>query len=319
MFRLRNTVTLATRALARIAAKPVARAIHSHTTTKVSNAVTQVRYFSAGEQGKESSFWSDILRGKKNEGKAEEAAQAQQQEQQQHQQQQQQDTQAQAQAQTQAQAETKQQATNGATAAGDVTADAQQQQQPQPEAIDPAAHEKLKADLASSQKEIERLHTVVNEKENKIKELRESLLRELAEQENVRARAAKDVQAARAYGVSSFAKNLLDVVDSLDMAVNAANKSMQENPTNDALKNLLEGVDMTRKLFFKGLESAGIKKFESMGQKVDPNLHFITAQLPAGPEVEPGTITYVIKEGYMIQDRVLRPAQVAIAAKPSQN
>lgn len=199
----------------------------------------------------------------------------------------------------------------------------QQQQQQQPTAevkAEPAPQgPDYKKQVADLKAEIQRLTTAVTQKdallkerEDKMKELHNRVLQELAEQENVRMRAAKDVANAKQFGISKFAKGLLEILDTLDMAVQASERALSQRP-NDDLKALLDGVQMTRTLFFKTMADSDIRKYESMGEKADPNLHFVAAQVPDETK-PPGTIIAVVKEGYKIGDRVLRPAQVAVVA-----
>jgi molecular chaperone GrpE len=152
----------------------------------------------------------------------------------------------------------------------------------------------------------------IKEYQNKVKELQAMVKREIDEQDNIRDRGRKDVADAKKFGVSSFCKNLLEGIDTLEMCLAAGQKTLAANPNTD-LKNFIEGIVMSQQMFAKILASQQVVKYESMGEKADPNLHFVTAQLP-DPEKEEGTIIHVIKEGYMIQERVLRPAQVCVVA-----
>jgi len=154
------------------------------------------------------------------------------------------------------------------------------------------------------------------EVQSKVKELQDRVVAEVAEQDAIRERTAKDVASAKKFGISSFCKALLDVADTVDMAIGAGNKQLAANADNEPLRNMLEGITMTQATFAKVLAGQGVAKYESLGQKVDPNLHDVTAQLP-DPNQEPGTISFIIKDGYMIQDRVLRPAQVCAVAPRS--
>lgn len=189
----------------------------------------------------------------------------------------------------------------------------------EPKVVDTSVQEiaSLKTKIAEYTKTIDELKALnhrqelaIGENMKKMKELQERVLSEIAEQENIRERAKKDVNAAKMFGVSSFCKKLLDVSDTLDFAAAAAAKSANKN---DEVAKIAEGVVMTQKVFEKVLGDAGVTKYQSLGLKADPNVHDVTAQL-ADPSQEPGTISFVIKEGYMMHDRVLRPAQVVTVA-----
>lgn len=176
-----------------------------------------------------------------------------------------------------------------------------------------------KAKMAEYVKQIDQLKAQVNKNDlvtkenlNKIKELQARVKAEMDEQENIRERGRKDVSDMKKFGVGSFCKNLLEGVDTLEMALGAARKTLVNGPNED-LSRFVDGVVMTQNMFAKILADQGISKYESLGLIADPNLHFVTAQLP-DPSKEPGTISFVIKEGYMIHDRVLRPAQVCIVS-----
>uniref|UniRef100_A0A0A9YPY3 GrpE, mitochondrial n=1 Tax=Lygus hesperus TaxID=30085 RepID=A0A0A9YPY3_LYGHE len=105
---------------------------------------------------------------------------------------------------------------------------------------------------------------------------------------------------------------MLEVSDAFDIALQMSRESAKKDASGEITK-LVDGIEMTYKLFHKVLDEVGVKKYDSLGQKIDPHLHFVNAQVH-DPAHEPGVITYVIKEGYTIHDRVLRPAQVIISA-----
>jgi molecular chaperone GrpE len=183
--------------------------------------------------------------------------------------------------------------------------------------VDPVAAAQAKVSEYAKQidelkKAAVRSELAVKEYQNKVKELQAMVKREIDEQDNIRDRGRKDVSDAKKFGVSSFCKNLLEGVDTLEMCLAAGQKTLAATPNTD-LKNFIEGIVMSQQMFAKILASQQVVKYESMGEKADPNLHFVTAQLP-DPEKEEGTIIHVIKEGYMIQERVLRPAQVCVVA-----
>ena len=149
-------------------------------------------------------------------------------------------------------------------------------------------------------------------------ELKDRVLRTLAEMENLRRRTEKEVADARAYGITAFARDILAVADSMDRALKALDTEIRSK-ADAGVKALLDGVELTERELLKVLEKHGIARIEPMGQKFDPNLHQAMFELP-DPSVPAGTVVQVVQSGYKIGERVLRPALVGIAkggAKPS--
>ncbi|CAK9252489.1 unnamed protein product [Sphagnum jensenii] len=143
--------------------------------------------------------------------------------------------------------------------------------------------------------------------QQEIKDYKDRLIRSYAEEENVRRIAKKDVENARNYALSSFAKALLDVSDDLERALDSVPK--EKIAENHFLKNLYEGVDLTGKQLQKVLHQFKIHSFGAVGDKFDPTLHDALYQVPDTAK-EPGTIAQVLKKGYKLNDRVIRAAQV---------
>jgi molecular chaperone GrpE len=141
--------------------------------------------------------------------------------------------------------------------------------------------------------------------------------------ENLRRRTEREVADSRAYSIASFARDILAVADNMDRALSALDAELRE--TADAgVKALLDGVELTERELLKVLEKHGVKKFEPNGEKFDPNLHQAMYEV-ADPALPAGTVAQVVQAGYLIGDRVLRPALVAVAkggpkaAAPSTN
>jgi molecular chaperone GrpE len=142
-------------------------------------------------------------------------------------------------------------------------------------------------------------------------ELKDKLLRALAEMENMRRRTEKDLADARAYGVTRFARDMLDVGDNLRRALESVPAEARET-ADGVFKGLLEGMDLTERDFLKKMESHGVRKIVPEGQKFDPNLHQAMFEIP--DETKPnGTVVNVVQAGYVIGDRVLRPAMVGVS------
>jgi molecular chaperone GrpE len=142
-------------------------------------------------------------------------------------------------------------------------------------------------------------------------EYKDKLLRVLAEMENLRRRTAREIVDARAYAISAFARDILAVADNMERALQALDAELREN-ADAGVKALLDGVELTERELLKVLEKHGVKKFDPLGEKFDPNLHQAMFEMP-DPSRPAGTVAQVMQPGYTIGDRVLRPAMVAIA------
>src|SRR5436309_2479471 len=142
-------------------------------------------------------------------------------------------------------------------------------------------------------------------------EYKDKLLRTLAEMENLRRRTEREVVDARQYGIAAFARDILAVADNMDRALAALDAELREK-ADAGVKALLDGVELTERELLKVLEKHGVKKFEPLGEKFDPNLHQAMYEV-ADPTVPAGTVAQVVQAGYMIGDRMLRPALVAVA------
>ncbi len=150
-------------------------------------------------------------------------------------------------------------------------------------------------------------------------EYKDKLLRTLAEMENLRRRTERQVVDARTYGIASFAREVLAVADNMHRALEAIGPELREQ--GDAkTKSLIEGVELTERELLKTLEKNGVRKFSPQGEKFDPNVHQAMYEVPDA-DVPPGHVAQVIQAGYMIGERVLRPALVGVAKaapKPAQ-
>ena len=145
--------------------------------------------------------------------------------------------------------------------------------------------------------------------------MRDKLLRALAEAENTRRRAERDVADARSYAVSSFAKDMLDISDNLTRAVSAVDETALADAP-DAVKNLVEGVAMTEKAMATKMERHGVKKVDPQpGDTFDPHRHQAVAQIPSDHSA--GKIAAVMQTGFVIADRTLRAAMVAVSSGPA--
>jgi molecular chaperone GrpE len=155
------------------------------------------------------------------------------------------------------------------------------------------------------------LQAVIEEKDAEIAALKDQALRALAETENTRRRAERELQDMRKYAVAGFAKDLVNVLENLQRAIDAVPVDLKE--TQPAVKNLAAGVEMTLSELLGIFNRQGIQRIDPMGQKFDHNFHEAIAQIDT-PDAEPGTVVQVLQAGYTIHDRLLRPAMVAVAA-----
>ena len=141
-------------------------------------------------------------------------------------------------------------------------------------------------------------------------ELKDKLLRSLADMENLRRRAQKDREDALKYGAANFARDMLSVADNLRRAIDSLPAEGEAGA--DALKAFIEGVALTERDLLSALERHGITKIEPMGEKFDPQFHEAMFEAPV-PGAEPGSVIQVVETGYVIHGRLLRPAKVGIA------
>jgi len=151
-----------------------------------------------------------------------------------------------------------------------------------------------------------------------VADARDKTLRTLAEMENLRQRTRKEVADAKTYGISGFARDVLDIADNLQRALDAVPAEAKAN-ADPGLKALIEGVELTERSLLNALEKNGVKKFDPSGEKFDPNFQQAMYEVP-DTSVPSGTVVQVVQAGYMIGERILRPALVGVSkggAKPA--
>jgi molecular chaperone GrpE len=141
-------------------------------------------------------------------------------------------------------------------------------------------------------------------------DLKEKLLRTLADMENLRRRTEREISDARTYAVSNFARDMLNVADNFQRAIDSVPAEAREGSA--ALTALIEGIELTEREMLKTLERYGVKRLDPEGQKFDPNLHQAMFEVP-NADVPNGTVVKVVQTGYVIGERVLRPALVGVA------
>ena len=142
-------------------------------------------------------------------------------------------------------------------------------------------------------------------------ELKDRLLRTLADVENMRRRSEREAQDARSYAVTAFARDLLNVADNLERALENLSEEARA-AAEGALKTLVEGVELTSRELNTVLGRHGVKKLEPQGEKFDPNFHQAMFEVP-DETLPAGTVTQVMQSGWKIGERVLRPAMVGVS------
>ncbi|WP_043879729.1 nucleotide exchange factor GrpE [Azorhizobium caulinodans] len=147
--------------------------------------------------------------------------------------------------------------------------------------------------------------------EGEVAAFKDKYLRAFAEAENIRRRADREIADAKVYGIASFARDVLNVADDLARALATVDAETKAN-AEGALKGLIDGIELTERGLLKNLEKHGVRKVEPVGEKFDPNLHQAMFEVP-DPSVAAGTVVQVVQSGYVIGDRVLRPALVGVA------
>jgi molecular chaperone GrpE len=142
-------------------------------------------------------------------------------------------------------------------------------------------------------------------------DLKDRVLRALAEAENIRRRAEREVSEAKLYGATNFAREMLTFADNLRRAIERGPHDVRSDLT-PSLSALLEGVELTEKDFLSRLGRFGVKPIEALGARFDPNQHEALFEIPDETKIA-GTVAQVVEQGYLINDRVLRPAKVGVA------
>jgi len=144
-----------------------------------------------------------------------------------------------------------------------------------------------------------------------VAESRDKMLRTLAEMENLRKRTSREVADARTYGITGFARDVLEIADNLQRALDAVPAEARA-AADPGLKALIEGVELTERSLLNALEKHGVRKLDPVGERFDPNFHQAMFEVPDA-SVPAGTVVQVVQAGYMISERVLRPALVAVS------
>ena len=154
----------------------------------------------------------------------------------------------------------------------------------------------------------------LDELEAKILELKDQLLRTVADSENLRKRLEREKEQTRKFGIANFAKDLLSIADNLGRALDAVPN--KEDVGDQAIENLVLGIQMTEQELQKAFDNNNIRKINPLGEKFDYNFHQAMFEVEETDQ-EPGIVVQVLQPGYAIDDRILRPAMVGVAANKS--
>jgi molecular chaperone GrpE len=145
-------------------------------------------------------------------------------------------------------------------------------------------------------------------------QLKDQLLRTLAEMDNLRKRSERERAEATLYAATNFARDILNVSDNLTRALDMAHADALKEAS-EPIRNLIAGVEVTHRELLNVFERHGIKRIEPKGEKFDPHFHQAVFEVPSA-DVPPGTVVEVLQAGFTIGDRVLRPAMVGVARAP---
>lgn len=155
----------------------------------------------------------------------------------------------------------------------------------------------------------------IAELEMQIATMKDQAMRTLAEADNIRKRAEREVQKAKLYGIEKFAADVLSVYDNLTRALHTIDGKAKDE-LGDNARNLVEGIELTEKDLTAALGRHQINPVPGVGAKFDPNVHQAVANIPH-PEVEKGHVAAVMQQGFTIGDRTLRAAMVAVSTGPA--
>lgn len=185
--------------------------------------------------------------------------------------------------------------------------------------MDAAAEEELKGvpeefldDDAEDEADESPLAEAIENLREDLERAKQDVLYAQAETQNVRRRLEKDVSDARSYASTGFARDILSVWDNLSRAVDAIPDSLRED---DKMKGLVVGIEATQRELEKVFSQHGVKRIAAMGMPLDPNQHQAMMEMPSDDH-EPGTVVQEMQAGWMIKDRLLRPAMVGVSKKP---
>jgi molecular chaperone GrpE len=171
--------------------------------------------------------------------------------------------------------------------------------------------EELRKDTADDSPEVAE-HDRVGELEKQLEEARSNALYAAAETQNVRRRLEQELQQATSYAAAGFARDMLAIKDHLDRALAAVGDDLRGDKT---ASQFLAGIEATARELDAVLQRHGVQRVKSIGEELDPHRHQAMMEIPSA-EAEPGTIVEEMQPGYVMKDRLLRPALVGVAKRP---
>ncbi len=174
----------------------------------------------------------------------------------------------------------------------------------EPELVEETAEDQQAVGESEIETELESLQRQLEAAEKKAKDNWETALRAQAETDNVRKRAVKDVESAHKYSVEKLINEFLPVKDSLELGINASEQA--------DVKSLVEGMELTLVSFSTALEKCGVQVVDPVGEKFDPEHHQAMTMIE-NPDVESGMVIDVMQKGYLLNERLIRPAMVVVA------
>ena len=174
---------------------------------------------------------------------------------------------------------------------------------------DTQSNESTSIEEKDSSKNEENLDNEENDSQDEIKDLKDQLLRSLAENENLRKRTSKEIEQIKKYGHISLLRDFLNIVDNMERAVKS---STSEKQSETSVKNLIDGIEIVLKEMKSLLDKNQIKKIEPLHEKFDYNFHQAMFEAPSS-DYEEGLIIEVIQPGYVLYDRLIRPAMVGVS------
>ncbi|MFC3914656.1 nucleotide exchange factor GrpE [Pseudaeromonas sharmana] len=186
------------------------------------------------------------------------------------------------------------------------------QDQPMDQAQEPINEAELESQITDVEGELTVLQQKLEQAEAAVQEEKDRALRIAAEMENLRRRAAQDVEKAHKFALEKFAGDLLPVIDSLERALELSDRD------NEQLKPTLEGVELTLRSMLATVSKFGVEVIDPQGTPFDPNKHQAMSMIE-NPDVAPNTVLAVMQKGYELNGRVIRPAMVMVARAPSVN
>lgn len=178
------------------------------------------------------------------------------------------------------------------------------------DAVDTASDDTAPApdELDDDQEELDPIEALTAERD----QLKDQLLRALADTENMRRRTEREMESARKYGHTNFARDLVGAIDNLARAIDAVGTNNDDQSNTQAMQAVITGIELSWTEIQTVIEKHGVKRINPVGEKFDYNLHQAMFEVPTDTH-EPGVVVEVVQHGYVLHDRLLRPAMVGVA------